>query len=106
MFVDVSQEAYAAAIFARTETQNSVYVQLIQANSRVTPIGKTTTPRLELLAANIGARLWQSIKETENFENAKVFFWSDSITVLTWVQKNKQMEHIRKKPSERNTLVI
>ncbi|XP_011858839.1 PREDICTED: uncharacterized protein LOC105556364 [Vollenhovia emeryi] len=89
VFVDASQEAYAATVFARTETQESAYVQLIQAKSRVTPIERMTTPRLELLAATIGVRLWQSIRETEDFEEAEVFFWSDSAAVLAWIQNNR-----------------
>ncbi|XP_018395064.1 PREDICTED: uncharacterized protein LOC108773670 [Cyphomyrmex costatus] len=90
IFTDASQEAYAAAVFARTQTLDNVYVQLIQAKSRVTPTIKITIPRLELLAATIGARLWNSIKDTEDYGDAEVLYWSDSTTVLAWIQKNKQ----------------
>ncbi|XP_071577027.1 uncharacterized protein [Temnothorax nylanderi] len=62
VFVDASKEAYAAAVFARTETPEGVYVQLILAKSRITPIERITTPRSELLAATIGARSWRSIR--------------------------------------------
>ncbi|XP_011698817.1 PREDICTED: uncharacterized protein LOC105456455 [Wasmannia auropunctata] len=87
IFVDASQEAYAATIFAKTETRENIYVQLIQAKSRVAPIVKITIPRLELLAATIGIRLWDSIKDAEDFEKAQVFFWSDSATVLAWIKR-------------------
>jgi hypothetical protein len=89
IYSSTRQEAYAAAVFARTETQEVVSVQLILAKSRVAPIIKMTIPRLELLAATIGARLWHSIKDAEDFEKAEVFFWSDSATVLVWIQKNR-----------------
>lgn len=75
-------------MFARSETQENV--QLLEAKSRVVPIIKMTITRLELLAATIGVRLWHSIRETEDFGEAKVYFWSDSSTVVTWIRRNKQ----------------
>lgn len=89
VFVDASQQAYAAALFARTEGLGDAYVQLIKAKSRIAPVERPTIPRLELLAATIGTRLWNSIKKASNFEGAAVFFWSDSTTVLAWIHRDK-----------------
>lgn len=75
VFVDASQDAYAAVLFARTGESETIYVQLIEAKSRVAPIVRATIPRLELLAATIGARLWHTVKNAANFHGAKVFFW-------------------------------
>lgn len=90
VFVDASQEAYAAVIYARTETQNGVEVNLVQAKSRVAPNGKTTIPKLELLSATLGSRLMQLVKSILNTRLLEIFYWTDSSTVLTWIQRNKQ----------------
>lgn len=49
-FTDACQDAYAAVVFLRTRKEDYVEVQLIQAKSRVTPVGKPTINRLELMA--------------------------------------------------------
>ncbi|UYV69496.1 hypothetical protein LAZ67_6003799 [Cordylochernes scorpioides] len=57
IFCDASQSAYAAAAFLRCPENNGVSVQLLMAKSRLGPLGKTTIPRMELLACMLGVRL-------------------------------------------------
>ncbi|XP_071652824.1 uncharacterized protein [Temnothorax longispinosus] len=90
VFVDASQDAYAAVLFARTETSKGVKVQLIEAKARVAPLGKSTINRLELLAATIGVRLMDSSSDVLEREQPEKFYWSDSSTVLSWIKRNKQ----------------
>ncbi|XP_023312397.1 uncharacterized protein LOC108915573 [Anoplophora glabripennis] len=63
------------------------------AKSRVAPIekrrGNLTIPRLELLAATIGARLYTQVVENLTGSFAS-FFWSDSATVISWLQRNEE----------------
>jgi hypothetical protein len=48
----------------------------------VSPLKQLTIPRLELLAAMIGARLAVSVKKETEQGNPSLFFWSDSSTVI------------------------
>jgi hypothetical protein len=42
---------------------------------------------LELLAATIGARLAVSVKKEMEWGKPSLFFWSDSSTVIAWIQR-------------------
>ena len=86
-FCDASKAAYAAAVFVRTEYSNCVQVQLVQARSRVSPLKQLTIPRLALKAAMIGARLAVSVKKETEQGELSLFFWSDSSTVIAWIQR-------------------
>ena len=87
-FCDASKTAYAAAVFARFEYSTCVQVQLIQAKSRVAPVKAVTIPRLELLAATIGARLATSIVKELEQRDITLSFWSDSSTVIAWIKRD------------------
>ncbi|GFV31437.1 uncharacterized protein TNCV_134761 [Trichonephila clavipes] len=49
-----------------------------------------TIPRLELMAATIGARLFSSVKHALKISNIKTYFWTDSSTVLMWIIRREQ----------------
>ena len=88
-FCDASDLALAAAVYLRTEhTNGTVNVNLVASKSRVAPIKKQTTPRLELLGATILARLVKTIVRV--FAPLKldlqVIVWTDSFTVLCWIR--------------------
>ncbi|GFT10295.1 pro-Pol polyprotein [Nephila pilipes] len=90
-FVDASKTAYAACIFLRSEScRGSVTVQLLQARSRIAPLKTITIPRLELMAAVIGARLFSFMKQALKLPYIKTYFWTDSSTVLTWITRREQ----------------
>lgn len=57
-FCDASEKAYAAVVYLRTEYEDRhVHTNIISAKTRVAPLKKQSIPRLELLGANILARL-------------------------------------------------
>ncbi|XP_021965025.1 uncharacterized protein LOC110860286 [Folsomia candida] len=86
MFCDASRDAYAAAIFIRSETPEGVKVQLIHAKNRVAPLKKATIPRLELLGCWMGANLTKTVKEA--LGDSLTFYWTDSSTALAWIKRN------------------
>ncbi|XP_049886864.1 uncharacterized protein LOC126381435 [Pectinophora gossypiella] len=61
VFTDASERAYGACLYVRSVSNSGqVLVRLLMAKSRVAPLKPTTIPRLELCAALVGARLYNS----------------------------------------------
>lgn len=89
-FCDASKSAFSAAVFLRGIGHNGrVFVNLLTAKSRVAPLKELSIPRLELMAAVIGARLFNSVKINLKID-AEPFFWTDSSTTLFWIQHEEE----------------
>lgn len=91
-FCDASDNAFAAVVYLRTERHTGeVEVNLMASKTRVAPIKKQTTPRLELMGANLLARLTDSILRASTSLRAtpEVILWTDSFTTLCWIKNNK-----------------
>lgn len=91
LFVDASQDAFAAVVFVRSEDEDGIKVQLIEAKNRVTPIKKPapTIPRLELLSCLIGSRILKRVIETLEPKECRIFCWTDSSTALAWIRRRE-----------------
>ncbi|GBM34234.1 hypothetical protein AVEN_17121-1 [Araneus ventricosus] len=87
-FCDESKDAYAAVSYLVRETDDK-NVHFLASRSRIAPLKGATIPRLELLAALVGARLAKSIVDALGWTTVKCFYWSDSTTVLTWITKEE-----------------
>ncbi len=91
-FSDASSKAYAAVVYLCTVHNNGdIEVTLVASKTRVAPIKKQSVPRLELLGANILARLINSISKAlaSLITDPEVFCWTDSYTVLCWIRNDK-----------------
>lgn len=87
IFTDASERAYGAAVYIRSvDKDGQVFVQLLMAKSRVSPIKPVTIPRLELCAALVGARIYEKIKGSLRIQASNVVFWTDSMIVLGWLK--------------------
>ena len=89
-FADASINAYATAVYLVTETANQERTShLITAKTRVAPIKTVSLPRLELCAAQLGAKLTSKIVTAFNcldLRSLEIFAWSDSTITLAWIK--------------------
>ena len=91
VFVDASQKAYGASVYIN---RGDVCTFVI-AKNRVAPLKEITLPKLELMAAVLGARLAKDL--ISNLEIDKAVFWSDSQIVLHWLTTNKPLNRFVKR---------
>ena len=86
-FCDASCKAYAAVVYLRTETEDSVDVHILTAKTRVAPVGGATIPRLELLSALLLAKLVTSVQNAleGELQLSNSICYSDSTAALYWI---------------------
>lgn len=89
VFCDASERAYGSVAYLRTEDPSGrVEVAFLVARSRVAPRKQQSIPRLELCAALTGAQLAKVLQTELSLPIRQTIFWSDSTTVLTWLQSD------------------
>ncbi|XP_055842483.1 uncharacterized protein LOC129909422 [Episyrphus balteatus] len=88
IFVDASKDTSAAVVYLRIQSEGKVCCTLLASKTKVAPIKLTSIPRLELIAALIGARLACTIRQSLSTPINKIFYWSDSVTVLRWLRSD------------------
>lgn len=87
VFCDASERAYGACVYVCSQNQDGrVSVHLMCSKSRVAPLKSVTLPRLELNAAHLAAKLFNSIERTLSNKIKTVRFWTDSTIVLGWIK--------------------
>ncbi|XP_056006628.1 uncharacterized protein LOC130050470 [Ostrea edulis] len=97
VFVDASEKAYGACVYI----YNGENATLIIAKNRVAPLKNITLPRLELMAAVIGARLANNVQQSICIDFDSVTYWSDSQVVLHWLSSSKSLnKFVEKRKSE------
>lgn len=92
-FVDASENGYAAVSYFRITSGNEIIVSLVGSKTRVAPLKLASIPRLELMAALIGARFSKAIICSHDIKVRRKFFWSDSRTVLSWISSDHRKYH-------------
>ena len=89
-FCDASTKCYAACVYLLIHDNNTpVAAQLLICKGRIPPIKPLSIPKLELLAALLLVRLVKSvISFMPNVSFQKIEYFTDSSTVLYWLNKN------------------
>ncbi|XP_057380662.1 uncharacterized protein LOC130703059 [Daphnia carinata] len=86
--------SFGAIAYLRFDIPDGVKVSLVMAKARVAPIKYVSIPRLELCAALLAARLASVIKSKLRLKIDQTSFWSDSTTVLRWINSPHYRFHI------------
>lgn len=93
LFVDASQQAYAAAAYMRREDCQGQHTNQLMAKGRLAPMKELSLPRLELMALLIGSRLAVFIKKELNRANFRHYYlFSDSTATLHWVTTRRELK--------------
>lgn len=88
IFADASEYAHGAVAYLRYIEGNRAKCSLVMAKSNLAPIRPSTIPRNELNGALSAARLSQMIIAELQMDVIRVVFWSDSTTVLRWINSS------------------
>ncbi|XP_073995556.1 uncharacterized protein [Rhodnius prolixus] len=89
-FSDASAVAYGVASYLRIlDSQGNVHVSFIYGRARVAPMKAVTIPRLELAAATMAVKNNEMLYEALDFPINSVTFWTDSTTVLRYINNEK-----------------
>ncbi|XP_067945353.1 uncharacterized protein [Watersipora subatra] len=95
-FSDASTVAYGVCSYLRLldNTTYKVAVSLIMGKSRVAPKKAVTIPRLELQAATLAVKVADFIKTELDYQNLTRYFWTDSKTVLGYINNEAKRFHV------------
>lgn len=85
VFMDASENIFAAVAYWRIISNDKIEVALIGAKARASPMKPISIPRLELQAAVVGSRFARTIIESHKVTVERRIFWSDSSSVLYWI---------------------
>lgn len=86
-FCDASMSAFAAVVYVKVTTaDNQTTISNICAKTRVAPVKVVSLPRLELCGAVLLVKLIGDVTRAMHWPNAKVYCWTDSTIVLSWLR--------------------
>ncbi|XP_037929297.1 uncharacterized protein LOC119663766 [Teleopsis dalmanni] len=85
-FGDSSNQAYAAAVYAKTTIGTTSFVNLLISKTKVAPLKETSIQRLELCAALLAAKLLHKVKGTFKCQPSRCILWTDNTTTLWWIR--------------------
>lgn len=88
VFTDASERAFASVAFVRVEFDDECQISLIAAKTKIPSVKSSkilSIPRLELQGALLGVRLANFIQKEHSITFQSVTFWTDSQTVLSWL---------------------
>ncbi|XP_062699137.1 uncharacterized protein LOC134284320 [Aedes albopictus] len=89
IFTDASEHAYGCVAFLRVVVGGVIRCSLVMSRSKVAPLKKQSVPRLELMAAVLGARMSRTLVDTHSLKINRCVLWTDSRTVWSWIRSDQ-----------------
>ena len=94
-FCDASHSGYGQCSYIRlVDAKGRIHCSLVMGKSRVTPLKPITIPRLELTAAVVSSKVSRMLRKELEYEHVKEIFWTDSKTVLGYINNDARRFHI------------
>ena len=84
-FCDASEDGMCCAVYLRVKKRRQVYMTLLAAKARVSPLKAESISRLELAACVMGIRLASAARDIYPTTEEDTFFWTDSMVCLHWI---------------------
>nr|XP_039251003.1 uncharacterized protein LOC120328550 [Styela clava] len=85
-FSDASEIGYGQCTYLRlTNERGEIHCSFVMGKARVAPLKQITTPRMELTAAVISAKMSDLIVRELEYKDISVFHWVDSKVVLGYI---------------------
>ena len=92
IFTDASEETMCVVAYLQGEVTLKLTYNIEKC--RVVPIRHTMIPKVELQAAVSGVRLRKQILRECDVRIDKIYLWTDSSTVLQWLQSAHKKQHV------------
>ena len=86
LFGDASESEYGAVAYVCSNLDGIRTVTLLFSKARVAPLKAVSLPRLELSAAVLAVRMYETIKQADLIVCDKTVFWTDSMIVLHYIR--------------------
>jgi hypothetical protein len=94
LFSDASRLGYSAIAYLRLEdTNEQIHCAFVIGKARLAPLREISIPRLELTAAVISVRLSKVIQEELDLEIERIYYWTDSMSVLKCINNKSKRFH-------------
>ena len=86
LFGDACESGYGAVAYVCSNLDGIRTVTLLFSKARVAPPKAVSLPRLEVSAAVLAVRMYETINQADLIACDKTFFWTDSMIVLHYIR--------------------